>query len=77
MAYSSWTNNGKLAHAMLSPKKHVDKVYCAQVAGHQVTQEDVVRFKEGIELKGFHHLTAGVGNVGMRRLIVAWLGPHR
>ena len=27
------TNNGKLAHAMLSPKKHVDKVYRAQVAG--------------------------------------------
>ena len=41
------TNNGKLAHAMLSPKKHVDKVYRAQVAGI-MTQEDVVRFKEGI-----------------------------
>lgn len=27
------TNNGKLAHAMLSPKKHVSKIYRAQVAG--------------------------------------------
>lgn len=51
------TNNGKLAHAMLSPKKHVDKVYRAQVAGI-MTQEDVVRFKEGIELKDFTTLPA-------------------
>ena len=51
------TNNGKLAHAMLSPKKHVDKVYRAQVAGI-MTREDVVRFKEGIELKDFTTLPA-------------------
>ena len=51
------TNNGKLAHAMLSPKKHVDKVYRAQVAGI-MTPEDVVRFKEGIELKEFTTLPA-------------------
>ena len=51
------TNNGKLAHAMLSPKKHVDKVYRAQVAGI-MTQEDVDRFKEGIVLKDFTTLPA-------------------
>ena len=51
------THNGKLAQAMLSPKKHVDKVYRAQVAGI-MTQEDVVRFKEGIELKDFTTLPA-------------------
>lgn len=27
------TNNGQLAHAMLSPKKHVDKLYRVQVDG--------------------------------------------
>ena len=27
------TNNGDLAHAMLSPKKHVDKIYQAKVDG--------------------------------------------
>ena len=42
---------------MLSPKKHVDKVYRAQVAGI-MTQEDVVRFKERIELKDFTTLPA-------------------
>lgn len=51
------TNNGKLAHAMLSPKKHVDKLYRAQVAGI-MTQEDVDRFKEGIVLKDFTTLPA-------------------
>ena len=51
------TNNGKLAHAMLSPKKHVDKLYRAHVAGI-ITREDVVRFKAGIELKDFTTLPA-------------------
>ena len=43
------TNDGELAHRLLSPKKHVDKVYFAKVAG-AVTEEDVVRFSEGIGL---------------------------
>ena len=46
------TNNGKLAHAMLSPKKHVDKTYRAKVAG-LMTAEDVESFAKGIELKDF------------------------
>lgn len=46
------TNNGKLAHAMLSPKKHVAKIYRAQVAG-LMNQSDVESFARGIELKDF------------------------
>ncbi|WP_449453837.1 pseudouridine synthase [Streptococcus suis] len=46
------TNNGQLAHTMLSPKKHVDKRYRAQVDGI-MTQVDVERFATGIELKDF------------------------
>lgn len=46
------TNNGALAHAMLSPKKHVDKVYEAQIAG-LMTQEDVEAFEAGIVLEDF------------------------
>lgn len=46
------TNNGALAHAMLSPKKHVAKVYRAKVAG-VMTEKDVERFEAGIELKDF------------------------
>lgn len=43
------TNNGQLAHALLSPKKHVDKTYLAEVAG-VMTPDDVVRFAAGIQL---------------------------
>lgn len=43
------TNNGKLAHELLSPKKHVPKTYYAQIEG-TVTEEDVLKFKEGVIL---------------------------
>lgn len=46
------TNDGKLAHALLSPKRHVDKIYLAQVKGI-MTQEDVETFAKGIPLKDF------------------------
>lgn len=44
------TNNGDLAHAMLSPKKHVDKIYQTKVNGI-MDQEDILAFEKGIELK--------------------------
>ncbi|MFP4697538.1 MAG: pseudouridine synthase [Eubacteriales bacterium] len=43
------TNHGDLAHNLLSPKKHIHKVYFAEVSG-RVTKEDIVAFKEGVEL---------------------------
>lgn len=43
------TNDGELAHRLLSPKKHVDKVYFAKIAG-MVTEEDVKIFAEGMEI---------------------------
>lgn len=43
------TNDGDLAHQLLSPKKHVDKVYYAKVLGH-VTNEDVQTFAQGIAM---------------------------
>jgi len=46
------TNDGKLAHALLSPKRHVEKTYLAQVEGI-MTQEDVETFAKGIPLKDF------------------------
>ena len=46
------TNDGKLAHALLSPKRHVDKTYLVQVEGI-MTQEDVEKFAQGIPLKDF------------------------
>ncbi|MFA9423339.1 MAG: pseudouridine synthase [Sedimentibacter sp.] len=43
------TNDGQLAHDLLSPKKHVDKTYYVEVA-EEVTQDDVIEFEEGIFL---------------------------
>ncbi|MCT6817212.1 MAG: rRNA pseudouridine synthase [Lysinibacillus fusiformis] len=43
------TNDGLLAHNLLSPKKHVPKVYYAHIEG-VVTEEDVEKFAEGVEL---------------------------
>ena len=43
------TNNGELAHRLLSPKKHVDKIYFAKVNG-RVTQGDVDTFSRGVDI---------------------------
>ncbi|WP_068984036.1 MULTISPECIES: pseudouridine synthase [Lysinibacillus] len=43
------TNDGILAHNLLSPKKHVPKVYYAQIEGI-VTDEDCEKFAQGVEL---------------------------
>ena len=43
------TNDGEMAHRLLSPKKHVDKVYYARVAG-RITEEHVKLFAEGVDI---------------------------
>ena len=43
------TNDGKLAHELLSPKKHVDKTYYARIDS-PVTDEDIEAFKQGVTL---------------------------
>lgn len=44
------TNDGELAHSLLSPVKHIDKKYFARVDGI-ITEEHIKRFKEGLKLK--------------------------
>ncbi len=43
------TNDGQLAHRVLSPKKHVPKTYYAKIQG-VVTEEDIVAFEKGVIL---------------------------
>ncbi|HZG60870.1 MAG TPA: pseudouridine synthase [Anoxybacillus sp.] len=43
------TNDGQLAHQLLSPKKHVPKTYFAVIDG-EVTEADVKAFRQGIVL---------------------------
>ena len=51
------TNDGELAHRLLSPKRHVWKEYLATVDG-PLTQEDVAAFARGLELSDFTALPA-------------------
>lgn len=44
------TNDGELAHRLLSPKHHVDKVYYAKLEG-RLPDDAAVRFEEGIVLE--------------------------
>lgn len=44
------TNDGMLSHNLLSPKKHVDKVYYAKIDG-QVSERDIALFAEGLDIK--------------------------
>lgn len=44
------TNDGKLAHQLLSPKKDVGKTYYAKISG-TVTDEDIEAFLEGVILE--------------------------
>ncbi|MGG6433550.1 pseudouridine synthase [Anoxybacillus sp. D401a] len=43
------TNDGQLAHQLLSPKKHVPKTYEAIIDG-EVTEDDVAAFRHGVVL---------------------------
>lgn len=45
------TNDGDIAHRLLAPKKHVDKVYYAKVEG-VVTEDDIKAFANGVSLGG-------------------------
>lgn len=54
------TDDGDLAHKLLSPKKHVDKIYYAKVDG-VLDQTDVEALAEGMTLgDGLHCLPAGL-----------------
>ena len=66
------TTDGELAHRLISPERHVDKVYEARVDG-VLTEADVQAFAAGIPLKDFTALPAkldilapGLGRVTVR-----------
>ena len=45
------TNDGELAHSLMSPKKNVDKVYYVRVQG-ELNEDDVKAFEKGITIDG-------------------------
>jgi 16S rRNA pseudouridine516 synthase len=53
------TNDGKLAHRLLSPKNHVPKTYFAVIQG-EVTEKDVEAFRNGVILEDGYHTKPGI-----------------
>ncbi|MGX9135614.1 pseudouridine synthase [Rummeliibacillus sp. JY-2-4R] len=56
------TNDGVLAHNLLSPKKHVPKVYYAKIDG-RVTEVDIEAFRQGVILEDGYHTKPGELNI--------------
>ena len=64
------TNDGDLAHRLLAPKKHVDKVYYTKVDG-ELEEDDVAAFAEGITLgDGTVCLPAGLDLISEHEALV-------
>lgn len=53
------TNDGQLAHSLLSPKKEVPKTYFARISG-TVTEEDRVAFSQGVILDDGYETKPGI-----------------
>lgn len=56
------TNDGKLAHNLLSPKKEVPKTYYAHIMGN-VTDADVEAFNQGVTLEDGYKTKPGLLNI--------------
>ncbi|MGB6128369.1 MAG: 16S rRNA pseudouridine(516) synthase [Psychrilyobacter sp.] len=47
-----FTNDGPLSHELLSPKKHVDKIYYVE-AEKTITDEDIKKLELGVDIGGY------------------------
>ena len=56
------TNDGKLTHELLSPKKDIPKTYFAKIDG-EVTEEDTIAFSKGVTLEDGFHTKPGILNI--------------
>lgn len=64
------TNDGELAHQLLSPKKHVDKTYLARLH-HSLTAEDIRRLEQGVDIGDEKDtLPAGVQVLGEQEILL-------
>ncbi|MCD8051655.1 MAG: rRNA pseudouridine synthase [Clostridiales bacterium] len=64
------TDDGPLAHRLLAPKSHVDKVYYAETEG-TVDEDDIVAFAAGMTLgDGLVCQSAGLERLGPERCLV-------
>lgn len=58
-----FTNNGRLSHELLSPKKHVDKIYEVHLR-ESISDEDIVQLEKGVTiLDGYFTKEAKVNKI--------------
>ena len=51
------TNDGHLAHSLLTPKNHVDKEYYVEAEG-SVTDQHIAKFAQGMQMEGYFAMPA-------------------
>lgn len=62
-----FTNDGKLAHSLLSPKKHVDKTYYAQLE-KDISEEDISKLEAGVDIGGYITQPAIAKKIGEKEI---------
>lgn len=62
-----FTNDGKLAHSLLSPKKHVDKTYYAQLK-KEIGEEEIKSLEEGVDIGGYLTQPAKAKKIGDKEI---------
>lgn len=70
------TDDGALGHRLISPKRHVDKVYLAELEA-PLPPDAAEWFREGIRLKDFTALPAGLEVLSPRKArVTVWEGKY-
>lgn len=64
-----FTNDGKLAHELTSPKKHVDKIYRV-ILEKDISQEDIENLEKGVDIGGYITQPAKVEVVNSKEILL-------
>ena len=62
-----FTNDGKLGHSLLSPKKHVDKTYYAKLE-KEIGEVEIKKLEEGVDIGGYITQPAKAKIVGEKEI---------
>lgn len=63
------TNDGKLAHKLLSPKSHVEKTYYVE-ARDVISQNDIKKLEEGVDIGGYITLPSKIKMVDSKKIFL-------
>ncbi|MGL4868312.1 MAG: pseudouridine synthase [Cetobacterium sp.] len=64
-----FTNDGKLAHEVTSPKKHVDKIYRVLLKD-EIGAEEIKQLEEGVDIGGYITQPAKVETVNVKEILL-------